>query len=90
MNIFLVGKIQHFSVPSLSSFDLESEAVIKHNGSDGLLTLSYLDSDNKEGMGTVCAANFSFEIADIICKKLGYQYGQWGKSRERKSFITQQ
>ena len=82
--------ILHFSEPALSSFDIEREGLINHSENEGLLSLSYLDSDNKDKMGTVCSANFSFEMSDMVCKKLGYQYGQWGKSLEREQFITQQ
>ena len=82
--------ISPFTGPALSSFDIESEKVINHSENEGLLSLSYLDSDNTDKMGTVCSANFSFEMSDMICKKLGYQYGQWGRSLEREQFFTQQ
>ena len=93
IGIYIFGRLNDltkFSGPSLSSFDIESEEVIKHQESEGLLVLSYLSSDNDDKMGTVCASNASFELSDMICWELGYRFGQWGRTRERPQFIAQQ
>ena len=71
-------------------FDIESQDVIKHQENEGLLLLSYQNSNNEDVMGTVCASNVSFLMSDMLCKQLGYRFGQWGRSRERPQFIAQQ
>ena len=63
--------------------------MIKHSRSEGLLSLSYKDSDGREKMGTVCG-DFNFNMSDEFCKKFGYQYGDWGESKYRKKYATQQ
>ena len=40
-------------------------------------------------MGTVCG-DFNFDMSDEFCKKFGYQYGDWGESKYRKKYATQQ
>jgi hypothetical protein len=72
-------------------FDIESrnlyeKVVDKHKG-----TIMMYDYDVKNIRGTVCASDFDYHMADVLCTKLGYKYGiEWGRSRDMQQNENQQ
>ena len=45
----------------------------------------------KDARGTVCAPDFDYHMADLLCTKLGYKYGiGWGRSRDMQQNAQQQ
>ena len=78
------------SVPSLSSYDIESNTVVKHKEREGLLLLSYESANGEKTNATVCSPNFGFYLADHFCSKIGYKYGDFEQTGDIAQFITQQ
>ena len=57
----------------------------------GLLVVNYFDlASNEIKMGTVCTGNFDYYMADLFCKKLGYKYGKWRRTKDGVEFFDQQ
>jgi hypothetical protein len=75
----------------MTLFDIESgnlyeKVVDKHKG-----TLMLENYGAKDARGTVCASDFDYHMADVLCTKLGYKYGiGWGRSRDMQQNAQQQ
>lgn len=63
-------------------FDIESGNLFE-KGIDKQKGTLMIYNGERETRGTVCASNFDYRMADILCTELGYKYGnEWGRSRD--------
>ena len=86
----------------LSTYDMESE-IFKSGGLDknkGILLVTYelktrdewgeIREETEEHKGTVCAENFSYDVADYFCELLGYTVSQqWSFTEDKDQYHDQ-